>query len=114
VNLDDAGAVDLTRAPRRIVAIALTALFVIAAADAARPPQRQVLGRAATGAVHVYQRTLSPLLPRIGISCRFVPTCSHYAEASLAKYGVVRGSWRSLKRIARCNPMTPMGTRDDP
>jgi putative membrane protein insertion efficiency factor len=79
-----------------------------------RPPAHQVLGHAAIGAIHVYRATLSPLLPWVGISCRFVPSCSHYAEASVAKYGVVRGSWRSIKRIARCNPWTPMGTVDEP
>jgi putative membrane protein insertion efficiency factor len=79
-----------------------------------RAPDHQVLGRAAIGGIHVYRRTLSPLLPRIGISCRFVPSCSHYAEVSVAKYGVARGSWRSIKRIARCNPWTPMGTKDEP
>lgn len=89
--------------------------MLIAAIDLARAPERQLLGRAAVGGIHLYRRTLSPLLPRIGISCRFVPSCSRYAEVSVEKHGVLGGSWRSLKRIARCNPIvTPMGTVDEP
>jgi uncharacterized protein len=68
----------------------------------------------ALGSIHAYQRVLSPLAVRVGMRCRFTPTCSRYAEAAIAKDGVVRGSWKALGRIARCNPLTPMGTRDDP
>ena len=82
--------------------------------DAARPPERQHHARGAIGGIHLYRRTLSPVLTTMGSSCRFVPSCSRYAEASIAKYGIVSGSWRSMKRIARCNPFTPMGTIDQP
>lgn len=68
----------------------------------------------ALGSIHAYQHVLSPLAVRVGMRCRFTPTCSRYAEAVIAKDGVVRGSWKALGRIARCNPLTPMGTRDDP
>ena len=66
------------------------------------------------GSIHVYQRTLSPTARRIGIRCRFTPSCSRYAEAVIARDGVVRGGWKSIKRIARCGPWTPQGTRDEP
>jgi len=66
------------------------------------------------GSIHAYQRTLSPIGARIGIRCRFTPSCSRYAEAAIARDGVVRGGWKSVKRIARCGPWTPPGTRDDP
>jgi uncharacterized protein len=69
---------------------------------------------AALAAIHGYQRTLSPLAARIGIRCRFTPTCSRYAETVIARDGIVSGGWRTMKRIARCNPLTPAGTRDDP
>ncbi len=51
--------------------------------------------------VRVYQYTLSPF---IGRSCRYTPSCSHYSIEALQKYGALKGSWLSLKRIASCNP----------
>lgn len=52
--------------------------------------------------IKVYQFALSPLL---GPSkCRYTPTCSDYALQSLKKYGVLKGLWLSVKRIARCAP----------
>jgi uncharacterized protein len=68
----------------------------------------------ALAGIHAYQRTLSPLAARIGWRCRFTPTCSHYAEVTIARDGVVRGGWRAIKRIARCGPWTEYGTKDEP
>lgn len=51
--------------------------------------------------VYVYRITLSPF---IGQSCRFYPTCSHYAEDALRKYGAARGSLMALGRLFRCHP----------
>jgi uncharacterized protein len=69
---------------------------------------------AAILAIHVYQRTLAPTAERIGLRCRFTPSCSRYAEAAIARDGVVRGGWRAIKRIGRCTPLTAPGTRDEP
>jgi len=66
------------------------------------------------GGIHGYQHALSPLAARIGLRCRFTPTCSAYAQTVIARDGIVRGGWKSLARIARCNPLTPFGARDDP
>ena len=68
----------------------------------------------ALAGIHTYQRTLSPVAARIGLRCRFTPTCSRYAEAVIARDGVVVGGWKAVRRIARCGPWTPTGTRDDP
>jgi uncharacterized protein len=68
----------------------------------------------AIAAIHGYQRSLAPIAARAGARCRFTPTCSRYAEAVIARDGVVRGGWRALKRVARCGPWTAMGTRDEP
>jgi putative membrane protein insertion efficiency factor len=54
----------------------------------------------------VYQRTISPLLPR---SCRFHPTCSVFAADALRRHGLVRGGWLALRRVARCHPWHPGG-----
>jgi uncharacterized protein len=68
----------------------------------------------AIAAIHGYRRAASPLAQRIGARCRFTPTCSRYAEAVIARDGVVRGGWRAAKRIARCGPWTPAVTHDEP
>ncbi|UCE25959.1 MAG: membrane protein insertion efficiency factor YidD, partial [Candidatus Zixiibacteriota bacterium] len=52
-------------------------------------------------AIYFYRYTLSPIF---GNSCRFHPTCSHYAEDALRKYGAVRGSVYAVKRLLRCHP----------
>ncbi|HEY6893893.1 MAG TPA: membrane protein insertion efficiency factor YidD [Rhodanobacteraceae bacterium] len=64
--------------------------------------------------IHGYQTALAPMVTRAGVECRFTPTCSRYAEVVIERDGVVRGGWLALKRIARCGPWTPRGTRDDP
>lgn len=56
--------------------------------------------------IRFYQVAISPLF---GPKCRFSPTCSQYAREAIAKYGVLRGGWKSIKRIARCNPLFPGG-----
>ena len=64
--------------------------------------------------IHMYQRALAPAATRIGLRCRFTPTCSRYAETVIARDGIVRGGVEAIVRIARCGPWTPQGTRDDP
>jgi uncharacterized protein len=68
----------------------------------------------ALDSIHLYQRYVSPLAAQAGYRCRFAPTCSRYAETVIARDGIVRGGWSTLKRITRCGPWTPPGTRDEP
>lgn len=56
--------------------------------------------------IRVYQLTISPML---GPSCRFAPSCSHYAQACLRDHGLLRGSWLTLRRLSRCHPFHPGG-----
>src|SRR6266436_4704526 len=52
-----------------------------------------------------YRAMVSPLLAAIaGPACRYTPTCSEYAREAIAEYGIGRGCWMALKRIARCRP----------
>jgi putative membrane protein insertion efficiency factor len=96
-------------------AFAVAALILIAIAlDLRRPPSAQWSTAAAVGSIHLYQATLSPLYEKLGAQCRFTVTCSHYGEAVVKKFGVMRGGWMAAKRIFRCGPWTPMGTTDLP
>jgi putative membrane protein insertion efficiency factor len=58
------------------------------------------------GLIRLYQLTLGRVLPP---SCRFTPSCSHYGYEAINKYGLLRGGWMALKRIARCHPWNPGG-----
>ena len=51
--------------------------------------------------VRGYRLLLSPWL---GSSCRFEPTCSVYALKALELHGATRGSFLTLRRLARCHP----------
>mgnify|MGYP006308117323 CR=1 FL=1 len=51
--------------------------------------------------VRAYRLFLSPW---VGHSCRFHPTCSAYALEALERHGALRGSWLTLRRLARCRP----------
>ena len=53
------------------------------------------------GVVKLYQAIISPLLP---MSCRHFPTCSEYTIEALRTFGLLRGTYLSIKRILRCRP----------
>ena len=56
--------------------------------------------------VRVYQRVLSPALPR---RCKYHPTCSAYAVEAVRTYGVARGAVLAGWRLLRCNPWSHGG-----
>lgn len=56
--------------------------------------------------VDAYRYALSPLLSG---GCRFEPSCSHYAQDALRKYGAWRGSIIAAKRLLRCHPWHEAG-----
>ena len=56
--------------------------------------------------IKVYRSFVSPFLPA---SCRFYPTCSAYALESYQTLGLMRGTYLSLWRILKCNPLHPGG-----
>ena len=58
------------------------------------------------GIVKIYRKFISPIKPP---TCRFYPTCSSYSLEALEKYGAVKGSYLSIKRILRCHPFNPGG-----
>lgn len=72
------------------------------------PIRLSTMGRwAGCGLVRVYQMTLSKGLP--SNTCRFYPSCSHYAYQAIYKYGLIRGGVMGMWRILRCNPFNPGG-----
>ena len=60
-----------------------------------------VYERTVRGAIRAYKLTLSPL---IGRSCRYLPTCSAYAEEALIVHGPWRGGMLATKRLCSCHP----------
>jgi len=54
----------------------------------------------------VYQRIVSPLLPK---RCRFVPSCSEYAVQAVLRHGVLRGFGLAVRRLLKCHPLHPGG-----
>jgi putative membrane protein insertion efficiency factor len=68
-----------------------------------------MVARALIALVGVYRVAISPLLPA---SCRYTPTCSDYAQQALRKYGAIKGSWLTVRRLLRCHPWGGFG--EDP
>lgn len=58
----------------------------------------------------IYKSFLSPILHAFSPSqCLYLPTCSEYAYVALVRFGVFRGSWLALRRLARCHPFAKGG-----
>jgi uncharacterized protein len=98
---------------KRALALLLLA-GVLVIADLRRPPDVQWSARAAVASIHLYQATLSKWYARMGVQCRFTPSCSHYGEMCITRFGAARGGWLAMKRVFRCGPWTPLGTSDPP
>lgn len=62
--------------------------------------------RVAVAPIRVYQRVISPALPR---RCKYEPTCSHYATQAIERYGILRGLVLAVWRVLRCNPFSHGG-----
>ena len=41
--------------------------------------------------------------------CRHYPTCSNYAIQALETHGSLKGSYLTIKRILKCNPLGTYG-----
>jgi uncharacterized protein len=54
----------------------------------------------------VYQRVISPALPR---RCKYEPTCSAYAVQAIREFGILRGLVLAAWRLLRCNPFSRGG-----
>ena len=52
--------------------------------------------------VRFYQVAISPLKPP---SCRFYPTCSQNGLEAIERFGPIKGTWLTIKRISKCHPL---------
>lgn len=59
------------------------------------------------GLVKFYKKFISPMKRRS--CCKYIPTCSQYALEALQKYGPLKGSYLSIKRLLKCNPFSKGG-----
>ncbi len=59
------------------------------------------------GLIRGYQKVISPALPPD--TCRFYPSCSHYAYQAIYKYGAFKGTGMAIWRVLRCNPYNDGG-----
>ena len=66
---------------------------------------------AALALLRFYRNSLSPLMPK---SCRFLPSCSEFAQISYRRFGVGKGTVLTAWRLLRCNPLNPGRTFYDP
>ncbi len=55
-------------------------------------------------AIHLYQRFGSPVMGYVA-TCRFTPTCSHYAVEVLQGQGFWQGNLLIVKRLVNCSPI---------
>lgn len=56
--------------------------------------------------IRFYKRNISP---HAKPACRYIPTCSEYAQTAIERFGTVRGGAMAMKRILRCNPFVKGG-----
>ena len=56
--------------------------------------------------IRAYQMAFSPMFAG---SCRFTPSCSHYAAESIRRFGFIRGSRLAVRRLMRCHPFGAHG-----
>lgn len=74
---------------------------------------RSVIVRVLTAVIVLYRSASANRRP----ACRFIPSCSEYAEEALARYGARTGLALAARRLLRCRPGGPFGfdpVPDDP
>ena len=59
--------------------------------------------------IGIYQVLLSPDHSWLKVKfphgyCRHYPSCSEYSKQAIEKFGIIRGGWLAVKRLATCHP----------
>ena len=52
--------------------------------------------------------------PWVGHGCRYQPTCSAYSLEAYEKHGGIKGTYLTIRRIARCHPWGGSGIDNVP
>ena len=60
----------------------------------------QLIKRICLQLIKLYKLTISPFLKP---TCRFIPTCSSYAEEAIKIHGLKTGLFLIMKRLLKCN-----------
>ena len=58
------------------------------------------VSRLLVATIHAYQQLRSGR----PTGCRYLPTCSVYAEEAIQRFGPARGLWLAARRLSRCHP----------
>ncbi len=63
----------------------------------------------------LYRRWLSPALHSLNPGgCKYLPTCSEYAEVAIVRHGPAKGVLLATWRVLRCNPFSKGGQDEVP
>jgi putative membrane protein insertion efficiency factor len=65
-----------------------------------------ILQKIAHWLIACYQYLISPWLRP---SCRYYPSCSHYADEAIKQFGLTKGVGKALKRLLSCHPWSAGG-----
>jgi len=73
-----------------------------------------MLKKLLTCTIKIYQKIISPDTGLLKVffpfgACRYYPTCSEYGRQSIKEHGGIRGTFYTIKRILRCNPLSDGG-----
>ncbi|MCV2500159.1 MAG: membrane protein insertion efficiency factor YidD [Candidatus Lightella neohaematopini] len=60
------------------------------------------LSKVLIGIIYGYKIIISPLL---GKRCRFIPSCSQFTIEAITTFGLIKGTWFSIKRVIKCLPI---------
>lgn len=59
--------------------------------------------------IKIYKKHISIYFEKNKIKCKYYPTCSEYSIQAYEKYGFLKGSFFTIKRILKCNPFSKGG-----
>ena len=59
--------------------------------------------------IKLYKKRISPIISASGHHCKYYPTCSEYSIQAFEKYGFIKGSFYTIRRILKCNPFSKGG-----
>ena len=59
--------------------------------------------------IKFYKKHISIYFEKNGVKCKFYPICSEYALGAYEKYGFIKATLLSIKRIFKCNPFSKGG-----